>query len=72
MTEKMPQGKETVTDQEIVDAIECHDDPVVAAVEIAEMFEHTRQWAHSRLESLHEEGKVKKKGGGRKAVVWWV
>jgi DNA-binding IclR family transcriptional regulator len=72
MTEQMPQGEKTVSDEQILDAIKRHEDPFVAASEVAEMFDHTRQWAHARLSRLHEAGKVNRKGAGERSVIWWV
>ena len=67
----MPQGKQTVSDDDIIETILQHDDPFVRSDEIAEEFGHTRQWAHERLQQLHDEGDLKKKGGNR-SVIWWV
>lgn len=72
MSEEMPQGKETVSDEEIIKAIDEHQDPFLAASEVSDMFDHTRQWAHIRLESLNEEGAVRKKESSRQSVIWWV
>lgn len=72
MNERMPQGKETVSDQQIITAIEEHDDPVVSSKEVAELFDHTRQWAHRRLNRLSDDGLVEKKESGGQSVVWWV
>ena len=72
MTERMPQGKETVSDEDILAAMRSSDDPVVSATEIGDHFDHTRQWAHQRLEQLYEEGMVEKKEASKRSVVWWV
>jgi len=68
----MPQGKKTVSDSQIIQAIEQHEDPVLAAKEVAEIFDHSRQWAHGRLKQLHTAGEIAKKSGGARAVMWWV
>jgi predicted transcriptional regulator len=70
MGKDMPQGVKTVSDEEILKEIEQYSDPFVKSKEVAEMFDHTRQWAHDRLQELHEQGEVEKKGGGR-SVIWW-
>jgi len=72
MTEDMPTGEKTVSDEQIIEAVEQHDDPVVSANEVASMFDHTRQWAHSRLNDLFEEDRVCRKNGGPRSVMWWV
>jgi len=69
-SDDMPSGKSTVTDDEIVKAICDHEHPVVTSGEIAEIFDHTRQWAHNRLNQLVDEGRVVKKGRTRSAVYW--
>lgn len=70
MTGDMPQGKQTVSDKEIIEAIADHPDPFVRADEIADEFDHTRQWAHKRLGDLCAAGPVKKKAGKRSAIYW--
>jgi DNA-binding Lrp family transcriptional regulator len=72
MTQDMPQGKETVSDEEIIKALRNHEDPFIAAAEIADHFGHTRQWAHNRLKKLHADGRVKRKEAGERSVIWWV
>jgi hypothetical protein len=72
MSEEMPQGKETVSDTQIIDAISDHPDPFIASSELASMFDHTRQWAHNRLSELHERGEIEKKEAGERSVIWWV
>lgn len=68
----MPQGKRQVSDDEIVAAFEEIDGPFAAASEVAEFFDHTRQWAHNRLTDLHKDGAIERKRTGKQAVVWWV
>jgi uncharacterized protein YigA (DUF484 family) len=66
----MPRGKQTVDDDDIIQWMADHPDPFVRADELAEAFNHTRQWAHSRLQDLHKEQAVKKKSGARSAIYW--
>jgi len=68
----MAQGKQTVVDDEIVNIIRKNDDPVVAAVEIAEEFGLSRQWAYYRLEGLVQEGRISKKKSSSNSVIYWV
>jgi len=70
MTDDMPQGKKTVSDTEIIEAIAEHPDPFVRADEVADEFDHTRQWAHHRLNELCDSGPVTKKAGKRSAIYW--
>ena len=71
MSDDMPQGKETVSDGQIIEAIQNHPDPFVAASEVAEMFDHSRQWAHERLQDLADERRIEKKEAGSRSVIWW-
>jgi predicted transcriptional regulator len=71
MNEKMPQGKQTVTDREIIEAMEESSDPIHSAREIAEIVGVTRQCAFDRLQQLREEGRVDSKKSGARTVVWW-
>lgn len=71
MSEDMPQGKQTVSDSQIIMAIKNHDDPFVRSKEIADIFEHSRQWAHERLDQLEDDDLINKKGSS-KSVIWWV
>ena len=68
----MPQGKKTVSDEQIINWVDDHNDPIVAAAEVANQFEHSRQWAHARLQQLEDSGKIQKKEAGERSVVWWV
>jgi predicted transcriptional regulator len=69
---EMSQGKLTVTDAQIIEFVAGHDDPVVAAIEVADWFGHSRQWAHNRLEALHSEGQIEKKKAGSSSVIWYL
>lgn len=67
----MPQGKETVTDEEILNNMSEDEDPFHSSAEVGKMFDHTRQWAHSRLSDLYEEGRIQQKKAGKRSVIWW-
>jgi len=68
----MSQGKQSVSDSEIIEAFDDIEGPFAAASEVGKFFGHTRQWAHKRLTALHEEGAVERKKTGNQSVVWWV
>ncbi len=68
----MTQGKRTVSDSEIIAAICDQDDPFVTAAEVAGMFGMTRQWAHNRLQNLHDSERINRKKSGPRNVIWWV
>ena len=68
----MAQGKQSVTDAEIMEAFSEIDGPFAGAAEIGDFFNHTRQWAHRRLSELHDQGVVERKKTGEQSVVWWV
>ncbi len=72
MAARMAQGKRTVSDSEIIAVISDQDDPFVTAAEVAELFGMTRQWAHNRLQDLHDTGRINRKKSGPRNVIWWV
>jgi predicted transcriptional regulator len=67
----MPQGKQTVTDDELLENMREDTDPIHSAAEIAEMVGVTRQCVFNRLQQLHEDGRVGRKKSGSRTVVWW-
>jgi DNA-binding Lrp family transcriptional regulator len=71
MSEDMPQGKQSATDDEIIEVMSEDGDPIHSASEVAEMIGVTRQCAFNRLQQLKEEGRVRKKKSGSRSVVWW-
>lgn len=58
------------TDDELVQWVREHPDPVVGTSEVAAAFDYVRQSADKRLRALEAEGRIhsKKIGGVR---VWW-
>jgi len=67
----MPQGKQSATDDEIIEVMSEDGDPIHSAKEVAEMIGVTRQCAFNRLQQLKQEGRVRKKKSGARSVVWW-
>jgi len=61
-----------MTDDEIIDAIRNHPDKAVTAVELSEELDLTSTGLLKRLDELSEEGRVRKKRVGSRAVVWWL
>jgi DNA-binding IclR family transcriptional regulator len=68
----MTQGKQTIGDSDILGAIEEAEGSFVTAVELAETFGMTRQWAHNRLQQLYEDGRLQRKKSGPRNVIWWL
>jgi DNA-binding Lrp family transcriptional regulator len=68
----MTQGKQTVSDGDIVSAFKSNEAPFMTAIELATEFGMTRQWAHNRLQTLHEAGTIKRKKSGPRNVIWWL
>jgi predicted transcriptional regulator len=68
----MAQGKRTVSDEETISVYESNEAPFMTAIELATEFEMTRQWAHNRLQALHEAGPIKRKKSGPRNVIWWL
>jgi|AntRauTorckE6833_2_1112554.scaffolds.fasta_scaffold99023_1 MarR-like DNA-binding transcriptional regulator SgrR of sgrS sRNA len=54
----------------VLESVLEYEDPVVSAVEIAEIHDCSRRTAHRKLSTLHEEGKLKNKAWGQKTVYW--
>jgi len=69
--DKMPQGKEVVSDETLLQAFSEIPGGFASSKEIAERFDHSRQWAHQRLSELYDSGRVSKKKSGSRNVVWW-
>lgn len=68
----VPQGKQTVSDGEIVAAMSRHPDPAFTTSELAGMFDMTAEGIRRRLESLRERNEVYKKKPTERTVIWWV
>ncbi|WP_417936055.1 helix-turn-helix domain-containing protein [Haloarcula saliterrae] len=68
----MTRGKQTVSDREILALFAAADAPFLTAREVADAFDLTRQWAHNRLQTLHDDGHLNRKKSGRNTVIWWV
>jgi CTP-dependent riboflavin kinase len=71
MNREMPQGKQTVSDDEFIRVMEDSPDPIHSAREVADMVSVTRQCAFDRLQQLREEERVDRKKSGARTVVWW-
>lgn len=61
-----------VTDSRLIDVIEASDDKAVTTKEVAEKVEIGRAGTYERLVQLAEDGVIRKKEVGSRAVVWWV
>jgi len=61
-----------VSDDELLQVIESHDDRAVTATEVAEEVEIGRAGTLKRLDTLHEGGEIERKKVGGNAVVWWL
>lgn len=68
----VPQGKETVTDREIIEIMRESSEPAFITSEVADMVGMTTEGARGRLEQLREEGLVYKKKPSSRTVLWWV
>jgi DNA-binding Lrp family transcriptional regulator len=67
--------RQIMSDEELLQAVascdEWADRPVTTASEIAERMDMSRQGVHRRLQSLHEDGEIRKYKPGRSAI-WWI
>jgi predicted transcriptional regulator len=58
--------------EQVLQVLREHPDPVVTATEIAEHLDVSAETARRYLSDLHENGKVRRKQVGARAVVWWL
>ncbi|SEP07929.1 HTH domain-containing protein [Halogranum amylolyticum] len=63
---------ELTTAEAVLKVLETSDDPVMTAKEIADQLEVSRDTVGRKLAQLSEEGKVRQKKVGARAVVWWI
>jgi DNA-binding GntR family transcriptional regulator len=61
-----------LSDEQILDEFRTSDDAFLTAVEIAESFSMTRTGIRRRLEQLEEDGALRSKKAGSRAVGWWL
>ena len=67
----MPQGRQTVSDDEIVAYMKRADEPAFVAHEIADQFGINDETARQRLTSLWREGRIHRKKPSKRTVMWW-
>jgi len=68
---QMPQGKQTVSDEEILDSLLISEDPAFTTSELADMHGMTVEGMRGRLNSLAEENEIQQKKPGERSVIWW-
>lgn len=61
-----------VSDPEIIKEFHESEDAFLTAAELSERFCLTRQAINNRLKQLHNDGVLKKKRAGSRAVGWWL
>lgn len=62
---------EKMSDQDVLEAFESADAPVLTANELAEQLSVSRSAMHYRLKRMRENGLVDRKKAGSRSVVWW-
>ena len=68
----VPQGKQTVTDDEIIETMRGHEDPAFTTAELAGLFDMTTEGIRGRLNDLARSGDVDYKKPTSRTVIWWV
>ena len=63
---------EMATVDAVLAVLRTADDPVLTASEVAEAIGASSETARRKLTELHDQGRVKRKDVGARAVVWWV
>jgi predicted ArsR family transcriptional regulator len=58
--------------EQVLQVLREQPDPVVTATEIAEHLDVSAETARRYLSDLHENGEVRRKQVGARAVVWWL
>lgn len=71
MTDEMPRAK-TIEDERIIGEFQNSPGPVDTAPDLAERLPLTADAIRRRLRDMEEEGRVKSRTVGSRAVVWWV
>lgn len=67
----VPRGKQTVTDQEILAALQAVEGPAATAGEVAADLELSVNGVRMRLDDLAADGRVNRKKTGHRTVLWW-
>lgn len=68
----VPQGKRTVSDDEITRKLREHPDPAFTTSEVADMLDMSTEGARGRLGDLFNEDEICRKKPTTRTVVWWV
>jgi len=71
MMDKMPQGKQTVTDEELLEWMRKSADPAFTTKEVAEAFDMTTEGIRGRLNELEDGRRLYKKKPTSRTVIWW-
>jgi DeoR/GlpR family transcriptional regulator of sugar metabolism len=61
----------TFRNQDVLDAIDNCDEPVVTLSDLADIMEPSKEAINPRLKELVESGKLNKKRAGANAIVYW-
>jgi len=67
----MVQGKQTVTDNEIIQWMREQPDPAFTTAEVAEEFDMSGEGMRNRLRNLANEGRIEYKKPTPQNVIWW-
>lgn len=69
--DEMGQYSEKAPSEAVLNVLRQASDPVLTAKEVAEKLETSSETARRKLNELHEQGKIRRKEVGARAVVWW-
>ena len=61
----------TITTDDVLEVLDSSDDPVLTAKEVGELLGCSSEAARQRLHELQEEGDVKSKRVGARALIFW-
>ena len=68
----MVQGKQTITDDEIVGEMRSAADPAFTTSELAAVFGLTTEGIRGRLKQLEQGDRIQSKKPSSRTVIWWV
>ena len=63
---------EEVTLDDVYEAVRNGPEPASTTTDVAEAFDISTEGARRKLTELHEQGRIKKRKIGARAIIWWV
>lgn len=61
-----------ISQDEVLAAMQKHDEPFITSKDLARRHEVTEQTAYKYLRRLYSSGRIERKKVGGSAVIWWL